>query len=108
MVALARQLIDRQSTTYNPADIEDRYETRLRGMIDAKLKGEGIEEEEAVEPDRANVVDLMAALKKSLGQGTDAPANGGRVPKAKAGPSVKSGKKQSPKVPHPKPARKRA
>jgi non-homologous end joining protein Ku len=32
-------------------------------MIDAKFKGEGIEDEEAVEPDRSNVLDLMAALK---------------------------------------------
>jgi DNA end-binding protein Ku len=37
-------------------------------MIDAKLKGEGIDLSEPAEPDRSNVVDLMAALKKSLGQ----------------------------------------
>jgi DNA end-binding protein Ku len=41
MIMLARQLIDRQTTTYDPSDVEDRYETRLRAMIDAKLKGEG-------------------------------------------------------------------
>jgi DNA end-binding protein Ku len=68
MVQLARQLIDRQTTRYDPSDIEDHYETRLRAMIDAKLKGEGVELEDAVVPDRSNVVDLMAALKKSLGQ----------------------------------------
>ena len=66
MVALAKQLIDRQTTTYDPSDLEDRYETRLRAMIDAKLKGEGIDVSEPAEPDRTNVVDLMAALKKSL------------------------------------------
>ncbi len=37
-------------------------------MIEAKLKGEGIETGAAAEPDRGNVVDLMAALKKSLAQ----------------------------------------
>ena len=37
-------------------------------MIDAKLKGEGIDVSEPEEPDRSNVVDLMAALKKSLAQ----------------------------------------
>ena len=42
MVQLATQLIERQSGAYESADIEDRYETRLRTMIDAKLKGEGI------------------------------------------------------------------
>ena len=67
MVALAKQLVDRQ-TKYDPSDLEDRYETHLRAMIDAKLKGEGIDLSEPAEPDRSNVVDLMAALKKSLGQ----------------------------------------
>jgi DNA end-binding protein Ku len=68
VVALAKQLIDRQTTRYDPSDLEDRYETRVRAMIDAKLKGEGIDLSEPVEPDRSNVVDLMTALKKSLGQ----------------------------------------
>jgi DNA end-binding protein Ku len=44
--------------------------TALRATIDAKLKGERIEEAE--EPDRDNVIDLMAALRKSLGQTTEA------------------------------------
>ena len=67
MVTLATQLIDRQTGRYDPADLEDRYETRLREMIDAKLKGEGIEDEAAPEPAQTNVIDLMAALKRSLG-----------------------------------------
>ena len=72
MVQLARQLIDRQTTKYDPSDLDDRYETRLRAMIDAKLKGEGIDLSEPEEPDRSNVIDLMAALKKSLGQTAEA------------------------------------
>ena len=68
MVALAKQLIDRQTTTYDPSDLEDRYETRLRQMIDAKLKCEGIDSTAPAEPADTNVVDLMAALKKSLSQ----------------------------------------
>jgi DNA end-binding protein Ku len=69
MVQLATQLVQRQVGKYDSADLEDRYETRLRAMIDAKLKGEGIDLE-AEEPvaSASNVVDLMAALKKSLGQ----------------------------------------
>jgi DNA end-binding protein Ku len=72
MVQLARQLIDRQTTKYDPSDLEDRYETRLRAIIDAKLKGEGIDLSEPAEPDRSNVIDLMAALKKSLGDAAEA------------------------------------
>jgi DNA end-binding protein Ku len=41
----------------------------LREVIDAKLKGEGIEPEETAEPRGDNVIDLMAALKRSLGEG---------------------------------------
>jgi DNA end-binding protein Ku len=66
MVALARQLIERQNGTFRPEDSQDRYESKLRDVIDAKLKGEGITPEESEAPDRGNVVDLMAALKASL------------------------------------------
>src|SRR4051812_23840918 len=66
MVQLAVQLIDRQTGRYDPSDVEDRYETRLRAMLEAKLKGEALDVEEMTEPDRSNVIDLMSALKKSL------------------------------------------
>ena len=75
MVKLATQLVDRQTAAYDPADIEDRYETRLRAMLDAKLKGEGIDLDAVPEPAATNVIDLMAALKRSLAQ--EAPAKGG-------------------------------
>ena len=99
-VRLATQFIDRQTGTYDPADVEERSETRLRAVIEAKLKGEGIEPEAAEEPDRGNVLDLMAALRKSLGQlSAGAPAAKKGTTKAKAAsktaaaPEAKSGKK---------------
>ncbi|HSZ91006.1 MAG TPA: Ku protein [Acetobacteraceae bacterium] len=101
MVQLARQLIDRQTTNYDPSDLEDHYETRLRAMIDAKLKGEGIDVSEPDEPDRSNVIDLMAALKKSLGETADekAPAakKPAKEPKAKdvARPAAKAPRKRA-------------
>lgn len=85
MVGLAAQLIERQAGAYDPADSEDRYEARLRELIEAKLKGEGIEQEAEEEADRGNVVDLMAALRRSLdGAKTDAkpPSKPARAPKA--------------------------
>ena len=101
MVQLARQLIDRQTTQYDPSDLEDRYETRLRAMIDAKLKGEGIDLSEPAEPDRSNVIDLMAALKKSLGQTGD-------VKPAAANKPVKETKTKAAAQPTAKAPRKRA
>ena len=78
MVALAMQLIERQNGKFQPDDTADRYEAKLREVIDAKLKGEGITPEQSSEPDRGNVIDLMAALKGSLGQ------QNARAPKKRA------------------------
>lgn len=69
MVKLAGQLIDRQAGEFEPADTEDHYETRLREVIDAKLRGEGITPQAEEAPGRDNVIDLMAALKASLNKG---------------------------------------
>ena len=106
MVKLATQLIDRQTGRYDPADMEDRYEARLRAVIEAKLKGEGIEPEEQEEPDRGNVIDLMAALKRSLGQTVE------EKPAPRARPASKAKKPEAPEraaaANAKKPARKRA
>ncbi len=66
MVQLAEMLIARQSAQYDPSDLEDRYESRMRAMIDAKMKGEGIVTEGTPAAADSNVVDLMAALRASL------------------------------------------
>jgi DNA end-binding protein Ku len=99
MVQLARQLIDRQTSKYDPSDLEDRYETRLRAMIDAKLKGEGIDLTEPAEPDRSNVIDLMAALKKSLGDAAEAKPPAAKKPaketRRAAEPAAKAPRKRA-------------
>ena len=88
MVKLATQLIERQEAKFEPADTEDRYEARLREVIDAKLKGEGVTPEEPESPRGDNVIDLMAALKRSLGQGARSAPDEGSKPaqqRSKAG-----------------------
>ncbi|HYZ22370.1 MAG TPA: Ku protein, partial [Rhodopila sp.] len=62
MIGLAAQLIARRNGRFQPEDTIDRYEARLREVIEAKLKGEGITPEPPEEPSRDNVIDLMAAL----------------------------------------------
>jgi DNA end-binding protein Ku len=104
MVQVAKQLIDRQTAKYDPSDIVDRYETRLREMIDAKLKGEGIGLSEPPEPDRTNVIDLMASLKKSLGE----PTAKLQQPAAKVASKPASKPKRAAAAQAPKPSRKRA
>ncbi len=68
MVDLAVQLINRQSAQYDPADFEDRYETRLRAMIDAKIAGGALLAEPAEAPAGGNVIDLVAALRRSVAE----------------------------------------
>jgi DNA end-binding protein Ku len=89
MIKLAQQLIERQAGNYDPADWEDRYETRLREVIDAKLKGEGIELAPQ-EDDRSNVIDLMTALKQSLGGGQPAKKPAAKPDKDKPAPRKKA------------------
>ncbi len=74
MVDLAKQLIERQSGRFEPGDIEDRYEARLREVIAAKVAGEDPEPPPANENEDDKVVDLMAALRRSLGQAPQKPA----------------------------------
>jgi len=101
MVKLATQLVDRQTAAYQPDDIEDRYETRLRAMLDAKLKGEGINLEAPPEPPATNVVDLMAALRRSIAEEDKRTVK----TEEEAAPAAKS---KAAKAPAAKAARKRA
>ena len=88
MVQLATQLVQRQTAQYDAADLDDQYEIRLREMIDAKLKGEGIDvEAEAPVAKDTNVIDLMAALKQSLGQSSARPAGTSPPPVKRKGAS---------------------
>lgn len=64
MIAIARKIIEQREGDFEPDKFEDRYENALRDLIRRKQKGEKLVTAEPVEED--NVIDLMAALKKSL------------------------------------------
>jgi DNA end-binding protein Ku len=96
MVQLATQLVQRQAGKYDSADLEDKYETRLRALIDAKLKGEGIEADaDTPQATTSNVVDLMAALKKSLGQEPQEKPEKAKVTKLKPAAAAQAATKSS-------------
>src|SRR6185312_16412340 len=71
MVEIAEKIIDQLAGPFDPSKFTDRYEEALRKLIAQKQKGKG-RVAEVEEPEDTNVVDLMAALKKSLGQGAGA------------------------------------
>lgn len=64
MIEIATKIIEQQEGPFDPDEFEDRYEKALRDLIRRKEKGEKIVTAEPVED--TNVIDLMAALKKSL------------------------------------------
>jgi len=66
MLELAQKLIEQKVTKFDPKKYEDRYEAALTQMIREKLKGH--KPVVAAPPDRGNVINLMDALKASLGQ----------------------------------------
>lgn len=65
MVAIAEKIIEQKQGPFDPSKFNDRYEDALRDLIAEKKKGKG-RTVKAEEPEDTNVVDLMAALKKSL------------------------------------------
>ena len=71
MVAIARAIIGQRTGSFDPATYRDRYQEALRELIEAKMKGLTVKPREMAAPPA--VIDLMAALKRSLAQ--EAPAS---------------------------------
>ncbi len=73
MLELAGSLIDQKSAPFDASEFHDRYVDALRGLIEKKAKAKGkkiLEEvEEPASARGSNVIDLMAALKNSVGGG---------------------------------------
>lgn len=102
LLDLATTLIEKKSGRFDASEFHDRYVDALKELIERKKKGKTLNIED--DDDRGdkrggNVVDLMAALKKSLNSG------GGAAKKPAAKPAAKKPTKKA----EPKPAaRKRA
>ena len=62
---LAKQVVETFAGDLNLAEYRDEYKEELRRIIDAKVAGEEVVAAPVAEPP-SNVVDLMAALRKSL------------------------------------------
>jgi DNA end-binding protein Ku len=97
---LALQLINGlASETFSPDRYADEYRHRVLGMINQKVEGQEITVSEAPAP-RAQVIDLMEALKESLAKRGVSPEEAvAKKPPAKAGTAakVKAAEAQAPK-----------
>jgi DNA end-binding protein Ku len=78
MVDIATQIIKQQEGPFDPSKFNDRYEDALRALIKEKEKGHTVGVTE--QPKEAEVIDLMEALRRSLGQTGE--KSGGRKPSA--------------------------
>ncbi|RXH41351.1 Ku protein [Bradyrhizobium zhanjiangense] len=65
MLDLARHIVNQKAGTFEPEKFEDRYETALIDLINQKRSGKPITPKER--PAAGNVVDLMEALRRSVG-----------------------------------------
>ena len=92
LLDMASMLIERKSGKFDPSDFHNRYVDALHKLIEEKQrkKGEKVIQDpdaDAPAPRGSNVVDLMAALKRSLGNDSGKAANENRD--AKRGASAK-------------------
>ena len=112
LLDLASTLIDKKTGKFDADEFHNRYVDALKGLIEEKRKKKG--ELVIQDPDdgkaapKSNVIDLMAALKKSLGDdaGNDNSAPAKKAAAKKAAPARKAAAKKA--APAKAPARKRA
>ncbi|MBB4264172.1 DNA end-binding protein Ku [Bradyrhizobium sp. CIR3A] len=118
MLDLAKHIVNQKAGHFEPDKFEDQYETALIDLINQKRAGKPITAK--ARPRGENVVDLMDALRKSIGRegaATEAPKKSGKKPrKAAAGQKEmlmpiagkKPAKEAAAKKPAAKPQRKSA
>jgi DNA end-binding protein Ku len=99
---MARSLIDNMATDFSPAKFSDEYQDQLRQLIAAKLeKGDAVDtaatfgEQEEDQAERAEVVDLLEALRRSVEQNR-APKGAETKPAAKRAASKRTTTKKAP------------
>lgn len=74
LLDLAEALIEKKTAKFDPKEFHDRYVDALKNLVERKRKSKSgrkiIEDkDDGNRPSGSNVVDLMAALKKSMGTG---------------------------------------
>ena len=90
MLDLARHIVEQKAGNFEPDKFEDQYETALVDLINQKRAGKPITPKERPRGD--NVVDLMEALRRSVGGVSAAPATSKKA--AKKPKKTASGQKE--------------
>jgi len=106
---LAKQLIDQiASETFDPTQYRDEVRERIQADIEKKVQGQDISEaaEPAAEP--ARIIDLMAALKASLGKNKATAGAEAAAPASSEAPAARRSAQKSDKAAAPEPKRARS
>ncbi|HEY7459779.1 MAG TPA: Ku protein, partial [Xanthobacteraceae bacterium] len=89
LVGLAEELIEKKSGKFDPTAFKDTYTVALRELIDAKAEHRKVRQiEEPIQT--AKVIDLMQALKKSVGQSGEGKRRRSAAKSARRGASRRS------------------
>jgi DNA end-binding protein Ku len=83
MVAIAEKIIEQQEGPFDPSQFKDHYEQALKKLIEDKEKNAG-RTVTAPEQEDTKVVDLMEALRRSLGEKGASARRGGAKPRTSA------------------------
>ncbi|KRE37433.1 Ku protein [Janibacter sp. Soil728] len=102
-MSMARMLIDELAGDYDPSEFEDDYALAVEALVKAKLEGGEVQHVESDEEESGEVVDLLAALARSVekakaSRGESAPAAktpAKKAPAKKAAPATKTAAKKS-------------
>jgi Ku protein len=86
MVALASHILESKAGHFDPSKFRDQYETALKSLVRRKARGKPIEPPEERETP-SNVINLMDALRQSLGKRKGKSAKRSRSPKRKSVPT---------------------
>jgi DNA end-binding protein Ku len=101
LLDVATALIEKKTTKFDPKNFKNHYQAALRELIARKLKSKGRKiqvDDEKPAKESGNVIDLMAALKKSLESGARTPAKtAARKAPAKKAPARKAPAKAAPR-----------
>lgn len=99
LLDLAVNLIDGKTAPFKPSEFHDRYVDALKRLIDKKSKAKGrriLEDVEDEPTGGGNVIDLMAALRKSVGADASGSATKSKPKSAPAKSDTRSGKAPAP------------
>ena len=103
LLDLAETLIAKKTAAFDPKEFHDRYVDALKDLIERKAKAKGRKivdtDPDEARPSGGNVVDLMAALKKSLEKGGAAKAADKPAAKKRAAPKAKAAPKTTTRKP---------